>query len=745
MALNEGMDKDALNKRLRDRWAVATWRHDLRQAKWLRNIRFREGKQWLTISAATRTLVDRTLPIPDFPRTITNRIAPIAGDLASFLVSGELPLNNAPGTKNADDIATAKACDRFDDVLYKEAEFRKLKRELSNWIIDTGNGFLLPYYDYDAKWGMHPVEFMSCPTCGGEWPAGDEALEKTGGACPKCTEDVVEQYGTTPEMVPEILAGMPPLEPTKKEMPIGRFRTDVCSPFEIYWDNRVRITQPHRWFFRRRRIPLDKAREMFPDVADQIKEDMVDAPMVSKVDYLEILATLDTTYAGSTASGKAEKEKNVSLYTYYEEPCPEYPNGLCVSRIGADLIAEVKDLPIQIGAGERKGTRVLGLVHFYDLIVSGSAWGKSRLDDLCHMNVRRNIVEGCLQLTVQRMGGPKLLVAQNSGVKNVVGEAGQILEFKPINFGGSAIVEPKYLEAALGNVAPLVGWMDALDGQMETIAGTRYLQGGDVPTGVTAASALALIEEKAVRALANLKEQWVEGWAEWKELGLEIMRQHMTDDRMLMVLGRNKQWELVQFKKADLSGAVDVRIDYEALMPKSQATRRANIFQLGQMALIDPADPEQVFEVQSEFGLTNLRPSTTEATEQAMREFDGFITKGELPIFTVVQAHAIHYARHVRDMATQEFEILYRTNQALADQFIAHALSHQTALVVAQAALAPPPPEEQGGDKGSQKGSQKGSAEGSGVQQGEPAAVEKGRAAAGPDELVPDEAVPAGT
>jgi len=726
-----------LNKYLDERWATATHRRAFREAQWFRNLEYIRGRQWIYVTPRN-TVASRPIPFPDFPRAVTNRIGQIVGDLENFIIQSQLPLLNQPGTDNPDDIATAEACDRFDDVIYEEVDMRNVQRLAATWLVGTGNVFIIPYYDYSPEWGVKDVDFLQCPVCGFEAPDGDESVLA---AAQTVAQQAPEMEAFAP--CPQCLAQgqLNPLAPFVKQMPIGKLVNDVCSSFEILFDNNIPYGQKRYWFFRKRRYPIEKVKELFPDFKDKIKEGMSEPKGTSTVDFLEALSYADTTLA---AAGGEQPKKMVTVVEYRELPCPKYPDGLLVIRVGADLIVENGPLPSEYKVGQHAGQKYLAIRQIVDIIDAGSAWGRSRVNDLIAPQTRRNIVESLMQLTFQRTGGPKLLVPTGSGIANVSGAAGQQLQYRPIPVGaGSAFAKPEYLEVALANLQPILAWMALIDDQMEAMAGTKWITGGDIPPGLTAASALSLVDERAVRALRKLKEQWVEGFRDVKMIDIELLREHMTDERMLMTLGRNKQWQAEQFKNADLKGGVNVRVDYEALFPKSEATKRATIDGAIQTGVLNPQNPETQYGIAQELGITRLLGSMDEALQQAVREFDRFMSDETyvpeyIPGLLGVGELATKLVQHRKDAMSQEFEELITANPGRAKIWIDRILATQTEIVVAGASIgatpdAGAPSSAQGSEAGSMTASEK-----------EPAAVRKGREVAQTnDQRPPEEAQPA--
>ena len=728
-----------LNVYLDERWQTATHRRSFREATWFRNLEYIRGRQWIYVTPR-KTVESRPLPFPDFPRAVTNRIGQIVGDLENFIVQSQLPLLNQPGTDNPDDIATAEACDRFDDVIYEEVNMRNVQRVAAAWLIATGNVFIIPYYDYSPEWGVKDVDFLQCQVCGFEAPDGDESVATATATIAQAAPSV-EAAPMCPQCLEQSLIS--PLSPLTKQLPIGKLINDVCSPFEILFDSAVPYGQKRDWFFRKRRYPVEKVKELWPEFKDKVREGMAEPKSHSSIDFLEALSFADTTLS---AGGAENPKKMVTVVEYRELPCAKYPDGLYVVRIGADIIAEEGPLPNEFKVGQRKGQKWLPLRQIVDIIDAGSAWGRSRVNDLIAPQTRRNIVESLMQLTFQRTGGPKLLVPTGAGITNVSGAAGQQLGYRPIPVGsGSAFAKPEYLEGALANLQPILAWMALIDDQMEGMAGTKWITGGDVPSGVTAASGLALLDERAVRALRKLKEQWVEGFRDVKMLDIEILREHMTDERLMVTLGRNRQWQAEQFKMADLQGSVNVVVNYEAMFPKSEATKRATMNELVQIGVLNPQNPETQYGIAQEFGATHLLGGVNEATQMALREFDRFL-KDEtyqplrVPGLLGVPEMVARLIQCRKDAMSQEFEQLLIANPQRAQVWHQHVIALQTEIFVAGSALGGPmgaaggaPSDQQGSSVASMSASEE-----------EPAAVRKGRAVAeSNDQRPPEEAVPA--
>ena len=616
------------------------------EREWFRNILFYVGQQWIIYEKGQW----RAKKMPKwFPRAQTNRFAEKANDITSALLQNPVPIQAVPATDNADDVATANIGERLIEVMMEEFELENWEEEAAKWLVLTGNVFLIPYYDSDAKYGQKTIPNMECMDCGAASPP--QEIEQSGGVCPQCG-------GSNLQEAVDVLSG----EPVGEKINLGSLCVDVCAPFEIRLDHRIRSLKEQRAFARMRVYDVEFAREHWVDHKEEI---LPDKENLQSQYYLDALAQVTGTYgttATFSASGSGSKnEGQVTACEFYELPTEEFPEGLRAVRLGATLIVEAGPLPYQYKVGAQKGQKFLNIVHIGLDVVPGRFWRKTRMDDLIFPQTWRNIIESNLKLETQRMAGGAWLLPSGCGVETLIGESGLRINYNPQSVGGTSFAKPERLPPELTGVQPLIMLMNQIDEGMERVAGTFFLQGGDVPPGVTAASALAYLGERAQKAMSPLMREWARGFKRLYMMGLEIWRSNISegDERIRVIAGQNSKWKIDKFNEADLKGAVNLKIDYEALQPKSQATQRATVFQLLQGKIINPADPQQTRKVLELFGLSHLQGSIDLDVQEAVREWDMFLNGDIDPqVIPMVQNSPLHRQYHADAAKTEEFREL---------------------------------------------------------------------------------------
>ena len=604
------------------------------EANWGRNVFFYAGAQWLRRMGGGRW-ERRNLP-SWFPRAITNKFAEKANDLITQLLQGgRVPITYAPATGDAADIAISEIGESLRDVMYTEAQCDEQAQIIASWMILTGNCFAIPHYDMSESFGTVPNLMVN----GAEGPES-------------APEDGEEK------------------KPVDQEYPIGSLQLEVAGPFEIRGD--YRITDYRKWnsFVHQKRYDLTWAKENWPDYADKIQPDAGTSNDTSQF-YMDLFANLTPDFAfgaglasNSSTSGKYPK---VTAYCIRELPSKKYPQGLYALRLGktsSEAIVDIGPLPTVYGAGVKKGKHFLPLIHWRANIVPGRLWGKTPMDDLVYLQVFRNMVEANIRLSVQRMGNAVWLLPKGCGVDILTGEPGQQIDYNPMSVGGTNFAKPERVPAELNNLGALLALIKEIDDAMERVGGTFFLQGGNAPPGVTAASALAYLGEKGQQSLSTLRSAWAQGWAEFDKMGLELARQNWDDVRIRACVGKNRKWQVEKFTKADLQGACNIVVDWNALAPKSNATERATIGQLIQLGIIQPTDQEMQITILKKFGELALKGSLDIDIEDAAKEQDRFIQKNETPLVRpFVDNSMVHLREHVDFAKTDEFREMPQQKQ----------------------------------------------------------------------------------
>jgi hypothetical protein len=671
-------DVAAISARIDRALSIDRFQRSLFEREWFRNVLFLAGQQWVVWDRGRWR--PRALPAW-FPKALTNKMMEKYNDLMAQLITGHrIPITALPATDDKSDEATAEVYDRMREVVYTEARIDDKEEEIAGWLVATGNSFIIPSYSMDEETGVSFVQHQECMVCGNQM--GPTDLAENGGRCGVCTDAGLPGDNLKPAVDPEG-------NPIGDEYPIGAITAEVASPFEIRLDHRIVNLRDQRRFVRQHRYDLDFAKEKWDKFEEVIKPDWGND--LSQY-YLDVLAHVTSSFAASGGfiggGPAAPKNPKVTAYEFYELPTKKFPQGLRAVRLGANSQAVVEAGPLssKYGAGVRKGQYFLPLIHFRFARLPGRFWGKTPLDDAVPLQIFRNTVEANLRLSSQRMGNAIWLNPKGSGISVITGEPGLKMDYNPVSMGGSQFAKPERIPAELENVQPLIMLMNKIDDSIERVVGTFFLQGGDTPPGVTAASALAYLGEKAQKSISTLMTSYAKSWRDFEVMCLEIARENWDDARIRVIAGKNKKYQVAKFTKADLQGAVNLIIDYNGMFPKSNATERATIAQLIQLQVISAAEPEVQWQILKAFGETNLKGSQDIDVQDAAREEDSFMTDPTfMPVIRpFVDNSTVHLQSHTDLAKTDEFRELPPDRQQL---WIEHIKNTVTDIISRRVAL----------------------------------------------------------
>lgn len=670
------------------------------------------GNQWVVYDKSSRQYTKRNLP-GWFPRQITNKFAEKVNDI---IASIHMPkISWSPTDDKTASVALSSTGSGVTRVLMKEANVEQIEPLLKAWLVITGNAFLYSTYDEDdsGAYGSIDLPGFKCPQCGHE-----STSEQSCPQCPPVQPAPLQsgQGGSASEGVPQMpQEPLPPqpvqMQPATLSLPKGKILAEVVPPFEFYCDPRAQDYKSLSGWMRVRAFSRTEAEVIADSVFGPGSKDKIGAggggPRDVSQLYMDSLSYVTSSFGFTTGLGAPTlpEEAPVRVTELWHLPTPSYPKGLYAIRFGtSDELVKAMPLPSK----RKDGRLFLPIVHFGFDIVPGRFWRKTRLDDLVYKQNQRNLVEAMIMLIIQRMGSPGWLIPRGSQPEKITGAPGIKILYTAVSAGGTHAEKP---ERFSGENIPqtMLLWLNKIDDDMERVAGTFFLQGGDTPPGVHAASALAYLGERAQQAMSPLLSSYEHGWAEWAEQALEIFRTRASEPRISVAGGQNR-WETERLMATDLEGSIEAQAEAGSSFPQSQASQRESISQLIQMRIINPSDPMTAYNILQHAGMANMAGAVNEDFKIAASEFDGFLKAQPPQVDPVFDNHMAHFVQHSRDAKSDKYRDLPPEQKAVWTQ---HALQHQTIMAQQAAAQmqqagaagaqqqpAPPQPQQPSGTQG---------------------------------------------
>jgi len=423
---------------------------------------------------------------------------------------------------------------------------------------------------------------------------------------------------------------------------------------------------------------------------------------------------------GVNETGK--KKNNVLVLEMWLKPnnYPVWPNGGMITVAGNEILAIHEGLPYD--------HRQYPFAHFRH-VESGKFYGDSVIADLISLQREYNRTRGQIIESKNRMAKPQLTAEIGSIDPNkITSEPGQIILYRP----GFTPPQPLPLQSIPSYV---LEEQDRIKSDMDDISGQHDVSRGQVPSGVTAATAISYLQEQDDSMLSYTFDSIEEGIEKIAFQTLTYVKQYWDTKRKVKVTGEDGSFDVLAFEGSDLRDNTDIRIEAGSSLPTSRAAKQAFIMDLMKMGYIDPNKGLEVMEIGGinkiyEQVQVDVRQAQREnlkmaqATEELIQKFKeqklqeimqdpqaqeqlqsgqlqidpntGDLTVNGIPMDTplIVPVNSwddnrIHIERHNNYRKSQAFENLDPTAKDLFEQ---HVNAHVSAIMVgAQGAMQMPP------------------------------------------------------
>lgn len=650
---------------------------------WYENIMMYVGKHWFDYDRRIGVFRPRLLK-PWVPKPVTNLLASTADSIISTVGKIDPQVDFRPATNQEEDVTTAEICGRILEIVKEEVDFEQIRYELVPWVVLTGNGFLYQYYSKSREYGMIKIPNQMCTLCDQE--STPKEIQENQGNCPKC--QINQQF----------VPGQ-----TYEEYPRGKLVGEVLSPFEIYADMESGRIEFSPYVMRVRSWNIQHAKNLWPEKAAEMKSD---SRSDTTQQYLERLAYTGTSKSEISLqgySGAASKDPRITIYEMYIRPTEELPEGLYAVMAG-DLLVEMGPIPYH----DSEGNPIIPITHFKYKQVPGRLWGKTPVDDLVPKQRQRNELESFIMLIINRMAAPGWFLPINSGAANMSGEPGWVQEINTAATGGAMPIPQQGVNVPVS----VTKYLEKIDAEFEELAKTFNIIKGQAPRGVSAYSALQLLDERGQAGFSDIFLNFQFGWKRWASYVLDIFREHANDERVRAFTDEVGAWAMDKFKGSDLTGKVNVSVETGILAPRSQVARRAVIEQALNLGIMNSQDPQVAYQILRMFGIPELAPGDLDIDiKEAAWENDTLLQSGMIRPPKNYDNHLVHAESHRKFLLSPKFkELQARAAQqdqgalqavmAMEEHYSATLFFIQMAQQAASQGGKPQPPRESSGKGG---------------------------------------------
>lgn len=434
------------------------------------NLAYYLGEQWLYWN---RGRLDRPRLDPSRVRIVDNRILPIVRKEVARMTKQRPVWDCVPTTGNDDDVQAAAITVKVLEYLWKNQSMRMKLQDVLLWSRITGAGFWKIIWDSTAgnQVGILVAE-------------GQPLLDAQG--------------------APMKDTGVRPLPPgvNAKQLATGDVHIEVRNPFQIYPDPIAEHLVEAEWLIEESTHSTEYVKvrygvELEPDT------DIAPGPTEARL-------------FPSFQLGGGTGYKGVRLREYWAAPSSVNPKGKRVVWAKGKVLIE-----------EANPYRNLPYVMFTSIPAPGRFWPSSIVEQLRGPQTELNKVESQITENANRVGNPALLASRQANIQ-YAGVPGERIDFD--DTVPNAI--PSYLQAP-----ELPGYVlqqqDRIQVSLQEISGQHEVSSGMVPAGVTAASAISLLQEADDTMLGPAITDMEETLAAAGTMLMELVSTYYTDESTL--------------------------------------------------------------------------------------------------------------------------------------------------------------------------------------------------------------------
>lgn len=344
---------------------------------------------------------------------------------------------------------------------------------------------------------------------------------------------------------------------------------------------------------------------------------------------------------------------------FHKEPYLELTDGKVKKNLGRSIIMAgnvvLLDADYLIPSETSPGEYIPRVV--YDSVPwelrDGELWGVGAAEFLFSIqdsiNTRRSQVEDARH----RFGSPKLLAVDGMDLMYAgftdTGYNSDIWYYRPVEGAAQQKPEP------FGNEQMSQEWVREEEMDVEAaaqIVGTMDVEIGNVPAGVTAASAMMFMGEKAserrktrIARILSMKRRIFSAL-------LVYIHEFYREKRYYHVRGKNDRWGVKSFMGTDLLGQTNVIVEEEPAYNLKQFQREAikdGMAAVPPTITADTAGAKR--KINKAWGIpTEINEDQNRQVELAEEEWMRYYEEGTVPVVKMREdVHQIHYETHVLD------------------------------------------------------------------------------------------------
>lgn len=390
--------------------------------------------------------------------------------------------------------------------------------------------------------------------------------------------------------------GMPVLDQNGQPVPVG----DICftpeTPFHVLVpDFREEELENQPYLIHAKIKSPEWVQMNFKQALDggQINPTSADASDLLEESFLNLIGTQ-----------AMHKQQSVLVLEVWVKPDmhPMFPEGAFFTLVGDKIVYGIQGWPYS--HGKYPFAKL-------DHIPAGKFYSTSSVEDLIPLQKEYNRTHGQIIEAKNRTAKPQLLAPRGSiNVSSITTEPGQVILYTP----GFNPPTPLPLQALPAYVTQE---LDRLLTDWNDISGQHEVTHGQIPPGVTAATAISYLQERDESKLSPTFDSLEEGIEKTAQMALSYVHDYWDLPRTVKITGPDGSFDAAAFKGSDLGNNIDIKIEAGSALPVSKAAKQALIMDMMKMGFISP---DKGLEVMEMGGINKIYDKIQIDKRQAQRE-----------------------------------------------------------------------------------------------------------------------------
>lgn len=645
LAVRPGKDAEKMLRSLEDMRKKAA-NHRLPFEKgWYLNLAFFQGEQWWGYALGK---FGRPKMEPWRNLFVDNKVQPAVLSEVAKITKNQPIWDGVPGSADQDAVADAILATRVVKGKWEDLAVSADIEQVVMWAQIVGTCFAKLTWDPLASGAGKEVAIN---------PETGKPLAGPGGALVVKGDEVAGQL--------EELAAGTGLEVNYVGMGQGDVQVNVRSPFDMLIDPLAGDDglKSARWVIEEAiRAPEDlKARFK---LAEEPKADAAPSP-----------GLVEARMPGTQSDGE---KMGVRTWELWEKPSAKFPEGRHAVWCKDVLLAH-----------EANATKDAALPYamYRARPVPGRFWGMSLVDQIRPLNLELNKSRSQTRENAARISNPPLLWPKDMQGSKWEGMPGEVVQIDPYagQPGGPGL--PSFMP-----VPSLPGYVQSepalIEASIDRAAHQSEVSRGAVPAGVTAASAIQLLQEADQTIIGMDAKRFEQFVSETGRLMLDLIAEHYRTERLIQIAGEDGTYDVVQFRSGQWNRDVPtVRVKAGSLIPRSPAARQAQMNDILTLMVqhgypIDPVSMGAFLKNYEVGGLEQLMGAFSEdATQIARENLELLQLEVEAPPVNLWDNHTAHKRGHEGVMKSRRWAVLGEDEK---NRFVAHWSEHEKALQDAQ-------------------------------------------------------------